>query len=190
MHSNKDAPNDIEALPPWPRYATIRVYHHAHATFYSPSDMSGWEGMHSEIIQCTPCWHKECAHYNTVLLKLNDVSSIASMVVTRVRLFFTLHLWDNQNTVYLCTLVDHYKILGRQPDHVMSMWKVSLDKVNNNQVLQSVEPLDSIVCAVHLLPVFGTGYIPDHWPYSLTLDSFQQFYINKYADHHSHQIIY
>ena len=72
----------------------------------------------------------------------------------------------------------------------MSMWKVSLDKVNNNQVLQSVEPLDSIVHAVHLLPVFGTGYIPDHWPYSLTLDSFQQLYINKYANHHSHQIIY
>ncbi|KAF8173558.1 hypothetical protein K438DRAFT_1610723, partial [Mycena galopus ATCC 62051] len=50
--------------------------------------------------------------------------------------------------------------------------------------------IDSILRSAHLIPVFGKDYLPRRLKYSDSLDSFKAYYINKYADHHSHEIAF
>jgi hypothetical protein len=50
--------------------------------------------------------------------------------------------------------------------------------------------LDTIVRAAHLLPIFGHGYVSPTLSFSDTLDRFDRFYVNKYADHHSFEIAF
>ncbi|EDR05786.1 uncharacterized protein LACBIDRAFT_302507 [Laccaria bicolor S238N-H82] len=44
-------------------------------------------------------------------------------------------------------------------------------------------------CA-HLLPVFGRDVLPFDFHFSYSLDAFESYYVNKYADHHSHEICF
>jgi hypothetical protein len=54
----------------------------------------------------------------------------------------------------------------------------------------SVIHTDTILRGAHLLPVFGEQHIPTDFHYSLTLDSFRAFYVNKYIDHHAFEILF
>ncbi|KAJ7440045.1 hypothetical protein FB451DRAFT_1445189 [Mycena latifolia] len=46
------------------------------------------------------------------------------------------------------------------------------------------------VDGAHLVPIFGDHFLPRHFKYSSSLDSFRAYSINKYADHHSHEIAF
>ncbi|CAK5266001.1 unnamed protein product [Mycena citricolor] len=50
--------------------------------------------------------------------------------------------------------------------------------------------LDTILRAAHLLPVFGDEPVPRHFKFMSSLVSFHHYYINKYTDHHSHEITF
>ncbi|KAJ6622606.1 hypothetical protein B0H10DRAFT_1787855 [Mycena sp. CBHHK59/15] len=50
--------------------------------------------------------------------------------------------------------------------------------------------IDSILCGAHLVPIFGEDFLPRNFKYSSSLNSFRAFYINKYADYHSHKITF
>ncbi|KAJ7201741.1 hypothetical protein C8J57DRAFT_1064543, partial [Mycena rebaudengoi] len=50
--------------------------------------------------------------------------------------------------------------------------------------------LDSILRGAHLIPIYGDSYLPRHIRHTASLDSFRTYYINKYADHHSHEIAF
>ena len=50
--------------------------------------------------------------------------------------------------------------------------------------------LDTIVRAVHLVPNFRDVVIPVDFHFSHSLDAFTSYYINKYADYHTHECIY
>lgn len=50
--------------------------------------------------------------------------------------------------------------------------------------------VDSMLRAAHLLPVFGSRPLPRKFYFSNSLDAFNSFYINKYADHHMNEIIH
>lgn len=52
----------------------------------------------------------------------------------------------------------------------------------------SVVHLETIVRSAHLLPIFDKP-LPDDLHFSNTLDLFNAFYVNKYADHHAFDII-
>ncbi|PBK73223.1 hypothetical protein ARMSODRAFT_881339, partial [Armillaria solidipes] len=53
----------------------------------------------------------------------------------------------------------------------------------------SVTHLDTLLHGTHFLPIFGTDPLPLRFHYSRSLDCFDAFYINCYADHHMHEII-
>ncbi|KAF8814483.1 hypothetical protein BYT27DRAFT_7082226 [Phlegmacium glaucopus] len=42
----------------------------------------------------------------------------------------------------------------------------------------------------HLIGVYGSNFIPPTLTYSQSLHAFRLFYVNKYADHHSHEIAF
>ena len=46
----------------------------------------------------------------------------------------------------------------------------------------------TIVRNVHLIPVFGRDSVPTEVCPENALDLYSAFYVNKYADHHSHEL--
>jgi hypothetical protein len=47
--------------------------------------------------------------------------------------------------------------------------------------------IDTILRAAHLIGIYADSFLPRHFKYSDTLDRFNAFYINKYADHHANE---
>ena len=70
------------------------------------------------------------------------------------------------------------------------MWRVKLDVDQQQQWVCSVIHIDSILQAAHLLPVFGKKFIPEKLQFYQSLHAFQLYYVNKYADHHSHEVAF
>jgi len=54
----------------------------------------------------------------------------------------------------------------------------------------SIIHLNSVVCAAHLLPVFGQEFVPTTLSLIDTLDTFTRFYVNKFVDHHTFEIVF
>jgi hypothetical protein len=52
--------------------------------------------------------------------------------------------------------------------------------------------IDAILRCAHLIPVFGQNFIDRsiNLTYNNSLDAFLCYYVNKYADHHMHEIVY
>ena len=52
--------------------------------------------------------------------------------------------------------------------------------------------LDMILQCAHLIPVFGLHYIDCSLKLTFndSLDTFSNCYVNKYADHHTHEIVF
>ncbi|KAJ7504629.1 hypothetical protein B0H11DRAFT_1709536 [Mycena galericulata] len=50
---------------------------------------------------------------------------------------------------------------------------------------------DCILRGAHLIGLAGKEFIPlDNFSFSNSLDAFQFFYVNKYAEHHTHEIAF
>jgi hypothetical protein len=168
-------------------YGQIRVYHSAVATFYAPSDNSGRRGMKREHIRSVPSWRKRGERWDCALVVVDESEpGMRGMGVVQIWLLFS---FTHGTKTYPCALVDWFKASGRGPDPVTGMWRV-VPEVRNGEQVQSVIHLDTLLCGVHLLPIFGSGFLPPHFNYDDTLDAFSAYYISKYADHHSHEIIF
>ena len=165
----------------------VSVFHSAIATFYAPSDESGICGMRRECIRSKPSWRgkvprRDCAF----VVEDEDKPGMKGMSVVRIRVFFS---FDHEGVTYPCALVEWFKTYGRSPDVETGMWKVRREYKNGIHVT-SVVHLDTILRGAHLLPVFGKEFLPVDFDPADTLDAFHAYYINKYADHHSHEIIF
>jgi hypothetical protein len=73
-----------------------------------------------------------------------------------------------------------------------SLWFVRPDDEMHGNGIQDrmVIHLDLILCATHLMPVYGSDKIPIDFHYNYSLDAFAAYYVNKYADHHAHEIAF
>ena len=177
----------------------LTTYKSAVTTFYAPSDLSGSGGMRKERIRAVPCWRGSHARFDTVLLKpnsdpestSNDELTVNSFSVAQARLFFSFK-YDQAS--YECALVHDYQVVNPSPDEITGMAIVKRAMRGRLQRARVV-PLNDIVRAVHLIPVFsemGTKRIPKKYKYELTLDSpklFKRFYVNKFVDHHAFEIL-
>ncbi|KAF8805514.1 hypothetical protein BYT27DRAFT_7104339, partial [Phlegmacium glaucopus] len=54
----------------------------------------------------------------------------------------------------------------------------------------SVVHIDSILRAAHLIGVYSSEFIPQTLTHSQSLHAFKLFYVNKYIDHHAHEIAF
>jgi hypothetical protein len=69
------------------------------------------------------------------------------------------------------------------------MWVVhpdTTDGVRDRTVLH----LETFLCAAHLIPVYGNGQMPLDFHFSYSLNAFEGYYVNKYIDHHAHEIAF
>lgn len=169
----------------------ISVFHSAVATFFAPSDESGVRGMKHEHIRCTPRWRtqgerRDCA----LVVEDEEKPGMKGMSAVRVKLLFS---FEHEETVYPCALVEWFKTYGNRPDAATGMWRVRPQMAGGGQHparLVTVVHLKSFLRGVHLLPCFGSRPLPDGFLYSYSLEAFEAFYVNKYADHRAHELIY
>lgn len=165
----------------------ISMFHSAVATFYATSDQSGIRGMRRERIRSTSSWRgRGPRHDCAFVVEDQDKPGMKGMRVVRVKLFFS---FEHKGEVYPCALVEWFKVIGRSPDIGTGMWRVK-PEYDYGARSRSVLHLDSFMRGAHLIPVFGDCPLPIDFHYSYSLDAFEAYYINKYADHHAHELIF
>jgi hypothetical protein len=69
------------------------------------------------------------------------------------------------------------------------MWRVKAE-YHHRQRASSVIHLDTFLLGAHLLPIFGVEPLPLNFLYTDSLDAFEAYYVNKYADHHANEIAF
>lgn len=187
LHPNSDISSADIPLVDCPQfYGKINVYHSAVARFYAPSDLCGAGGMYREMIRANPNWRGEYARYDTVFVETNaELQGMLGMVIGRTLLFFSFE-WHGIE--YPCALVHWLVPVGDTPNDVTGMWVVKPEFEGNRRSLAVVH-IDCIVRAAHLLPVFGSSALPEDFHFSVSLDVFRSYFINKYADHHVHEFL-
>ncbi|KAF7978992.1 hypothetical protein HWV62_44259 [Athelia sp. TMB] len=165
----------------------ISVFNSAVATFYAPSNPSGIRGLRRERIRCTPSWRGQGHRCDTAFVAEDqDKPGMKGLRVVRIMLLFS---FTHSGTVYPCALVEWFKTIGRNPHPNTGMWEVRPEFTGAHRDM-SVLHLDTFLRAAHLLPVFDDRRLPLGFDYKYTLDLFPSFFVNKYVDHHAHEIAY
>jgi hypothetical protein len=164
---------------------TASVFHSAVATFFAPSDISGTCGWRRERIRSAPSWRggaprRDCAF----IVEDEGMAGMAGMAVVRILLFFSV---TYNGVQYPCALVEWFQRMGRDP--ITGMWVVCPDRTRGRRD-KTVVHLDSFLRAAHLIPVYGKQKIPLDFDHSYSLDTFEAYYVNKYIDHHSYEVVF
>jgi len=162
----------------------IHVCNSAVATFRAPSDISGVYGMRREHIRAISSWRGGPARYDCVLVNSSpDLEGTRGFEVARVFLFFS---FQRQNKIYPCALIQWYSYVGTQPDEDTGLWKIEPDVKDDGNPHLAVIHLDTIFRAVHLMPAYRTAeFVSRTITMHSSLDTFNIFYVNRFADHHS-----
>ena len=166
----------------------IHVYSSTIATFYTPSNLCGTGGMHCECIHAITSWRCGKPQYDCVFVNTDELAPIMlGLNVTQARLFFSVTV----NCIkYSCALVHWYSQLGDSVDENTGMWVIEPNILDDGRPRAAVIHLDMIVRLVHLLPIYGEERAPRGVKYTDSLDTFSEFYVNKFADHHAFEITF
>lgn len=179
------------ALDQCPEFSTERVFifNSARAVFYAPSDVSGVGGMHHEHIRATKSWYGGPPRYDCVFLEHDtEAAGFRGLHAARVRLFFRFKF---RGVEYPCALIHWFSARGEDPCPDTGMWIVTPDSDRRGGPSLAVVHLDTLLRGAHLIGIAGRDFIPIHrFDFSDSLDAFQAFYVNKYADHHAHEIAF
>ncbi|KAK0447486.1 uncharacterized protein EV420DRAFT_1622436 [Desarmillaria tabescens] len=144
--------------------------------------------MHHECIHSTHSWQNSSAHYDCMFAEADkDLLSFQSLHIACVLLFFSI---QHEDIPYPCALVTWFSEVDDQPCEETGMWIVKPDMDPQGRQLMLVIHLDSILHGAHLIGVSGTTLLPVELKHTDSLNAFQYFYVNKYADHHSHEIAF
>ena len=163
----------------------VSVFHSAVATFFAPGDLSGTCGMRRERIRSTPSWRggkprRDCAF----IVEDEEKAGMSGMAVVRIVLFFSV---TYSGVEYPCALVEWFQRLVCDP--ITGMWVVCPDCTRGRQD-KTVVHLNCFLRAAHLIPVYGRLTIPLDFDHRYSLDTFEAYYVNKYIDHHSYEVVF
>lgn len=174
-------------------FGRIYVFHSAVARFFAPSDLCGAGGMYQERIRCNPSWRGEYARYDTIFVQTGPDAvggpGMKGMVIGRVRLLFS---FTYGHTRYPCALVEWFIPMDDEVDEDTGMWVVTPEYergISGRRTLAIVH-LGCIARAAHLIPVFGSSFVPEELHFSNSLDVYRSYFVNNNVDHHCHEFLY
>ncbi|KAN0133153.1 hypothetical protein V8E53_008877 [Lactarius tabidus] len=153
-----------------PRYlGCVHVFNHAIVTFCTPSDPSNNNSMCDKGMPC----------YNCIFINSNnEFQGMHRMEVVQTMCFFS---FEYLGVTYPCVLVHWFSCINEELDKPTGMWMVT---PNINDIIH----INAIFHAVHLIPIYGDSFIPDHITHNNSLEYFKGFYINCFIDHHAFDI--
>ncbi|KAJ7613474.1 hypothetical protein FB45DRAFT_1111991 [Roridomyces roridus] len=190
LHPDRDAPATMAECPPFAE--NVFIYNSARAVFYAPSDVCGIGGMRHERIRAVKSWYSGPSRYDCVFIEHDgDADGFRGLHAARVHLLFR---FKYHGVDYPCALIHWFSAHGNEPDPDTGMWIVKPDWVRGRPRDPSlaVVSLRTIFRAAHLIGMAGKEFVPadELFNFSHSLDAFKVFYINKYADHHAHEIAF
>lgn len=187
---NPSAPPDPHNLPLLApdENKRVYVYHSASITFYAPSDPSGIGGMRREHIRATPSWWGGPARYDCVFASGDEeLPGLRGLLTGRLCLLFS---FTYRRVQHSCALVEWFTPHGNEPDEDTDLWIVTPDYDATGTRVRGVISLDSLVRGAHLIPVYGLNFLPRNLAARDVLSAFQAYFVNKFADHHSHTLAF
>ncbi|KAF9038038.1 hypothetical protein BJ165DRAFT_1416799 [Panaeolus papilionaceus] len=191
LHPEDNTPAEHVPLVQCPQVSgRVRVFPSAVASYYAPSDLSGIGVMFQERIRAVELWWKGPRRYDTVYVckpGQTVLDGFRGLEVACVQLFLSV---THQQVTYPCALVSWYSPVGDEPCPDTGMWMVEPDIDINDNLIMDVIHLDTILHGAHLIGCAGDGFLPVDFESSNSLDAFPQFYVNKYVDHHAHEIAF
>jgi len=124
---------------------------------------------------------------DTVFVELDETQEgLLGMVVARIHLFFSFLY---RQKAHFCALVHWYIRESDERDEDTGMWTVRLERTRGGNPLLEVISAKSIVCAAHLLPVYGDSRVPERFGHFNALAAYKSFFVNHFADHHTEELI-
>ena len=143
--------------------------------------------MYRERICAVKSWRKGPACNDCVFVEQDaNEPGFWGLFVAHVRAF--LAITHNKNTIP-CALVSEFSTIGDQPCPDTGMWMVKPDYLRGERAVLIIH-LDSILHRAHLMGIAGKKFIPNHLTLHNSLDAFQAYYVNKYIDHHAHELAF
>jgi hypothetical protein len=117
-----------------------------------------------------------------------EAPGMKGLLVAHVHLFFS---FVQDSTTYPCALVHWFSPVRDEPCNETSMWVVEPDFQHGRPCLEVIH-LDTILWGAHLIGVSGTHFLPNdsEFTFDKSLDAFSSFYVNKYVDHHAHEMAF
>jgi hypothetical protein len=188
LYPNARVPSALVSIEACPKFeGKISVFYSASAIFRAPSDPSGPRSMRREFIRATPSWRKNNSRYDTLFVNSHpELPGMRGLTVARVFLFFS---FMHEGARYSAALVQWFSTMGTAPDDETGLWMVQPDFHDDGRPFLTIIPLESIIRAAHLIPVYRTSrFIRRSLTMHDVLDEFNLFYVNKYIDHHAFQI--
>ncbi|KAJ7509345.1 hypothetical protein B0H11DRAFT_1702893, partial [Mycena galericulata] len=92
---------------------------------------------------------------------------------------------------YPCALDHWFSARGEHPCPETGMWIIIPDTVRGGRGPSlAVVHLDCLLRGAHLIGVCWTQRTVHNFGFTDSLDAFKAFYVNKYADHHAHEIAF
>ncbi|KAG2153474.1 uncharacterized protein EDB93DRAFT_1248739 [Suillus bovinus] len=148
-------PTEITLLESPYYLGRISVFNSASSTFHAPSDLSGVGGMKRKYIRACTLWRNECARNDCVFVITDpDNHGMGGMDVVRVMAFFSLR---HHGRRIPCAVIRWFNRVGDAPDPDTGMWIVKPAFSANRTPHFAVVHIDTIFCAAHLIPVYGTA---------------------------------
>lgn len=149
--------------------------------------------MYREVIHSNPSWKKgeitapqrDCVFIAKGDAELQD--GFRGLLVAQVHLFLSFR---HEGITYPCALVHWFSTFGEEPDPDTGIWMVVPDRVDDGYYNAMVVHLDTIVRGAHLLTIFKKDFADTSLNFTETLDMFDGYYVNKYIDHHAHEIAF
>jgi hypothetical protein len=124
--------------------------------------------------------------YDTILVRTGLSPGPHGLSVAQLRLLFSFTIGGTHREV---ALVEWFSYIGNSPDEDTGMWMVEREKKDDGSPLMDFICIDTILRSCHLLPVFGGELISPDITDATSLSDFHVYYVNKYADHHSFELL-
>ncbi|KAF8833516.1 hypothetical protein BDN67DRAFT_985983 [Paxillus ammoniavirescens] len=178
IHPND--PQDLAEVPidACPRYdGKIKVFNSAATAFFTPSDPSGIGGMRREHIRACLMWQ-----------------GMRGLEIAQVLCFLSFVF---EGEVYLCAVVHWFNKVADEADEDMGMWIVQpgYHDIDNDQEHHlerdlAVIHINTVYRMAHLISLYGNEFISKEIKHFHSYNTFNSFYVNKYADHHTFEIAF
>ncbi|KAF9236566.1 hypothetical protein BU15DRAFT_49860, partial [Melanogaster broomeanus] len=89
-----------------------------------------------------------------------------------------------------CMVICWFDKVDDGPDVDTGMWVVRPACAATHSPEYAIIHIDSIFQAAHLIPMYGHQFVSQDFHHQDSYNTFQAYYVNKYADHHVFEIAF